>query len=245
MKFFQLSLLACLSSAVLPSAYCYTSVPNRPAFTQTSPPKSTVDTGSTTSSTSESNSNKFSFANIDGNDEKGPPPDSTAEHEALVDWDWKQMSRDVFASDQRPIVLFDGVCNLCNGGVNFAMDQDDKARLRFASLQSKVAQSLLLRSGKSPTDTSSIVYVTEDGAFFSSDAVSHICMKLDAAPLRWVGRLGQLTPPWAREGIYQFVSKNRYHFGENDSCRLDFDGTYTSRFVSDPMNNEDDAGVGI
>mmetsp|Transcript_19010 Transcript_19010/g.41416 ORF Transcript_19010/g.41416 Transcript_19010/m.41416 type:complete len:265 (+) Transcript_19010:2-796(+) len=255
MKFFQLSLLTCLSSAVLllPStSHCYTGSPNRPAFTQTSSPKSTLDTGSTgtasstgTSSTSDSTSNsksRFFFATIVGDDdnEKGPrAADSTAkDEEVVVDWDWKQMARDVFASDQRPIVLFDGVCNLCNGGVNFAMDQDDTARLRFASLQSRVGQSLLLRSGRSPTDTSSIVYVTEEDAFYSSDAVSHICMELDAAPLRWFGRLGQLTPPWVREGVYQFVSENRYQFGENDSCRLDFDGTYTSRFVSDP------AGVG-
>ena len=160
-----------------------------------------------------------------------------------VDWDWQQMATDVFEEDKRPIVLFDGVCNLCNGGVNFAMDQDETARLRFASLQSKVAQSLLLRCGKSPTDTSSIVYVTEDEAFYSSDAVSHICMDLDARPLRWFGKLGQFTPSWIRESIYEFVSDNRYQFGENDSCRLDFDGTYTSRFVSDPMNNKDDAGI--
>ena len=160
-----------------------------------------------------------------------------------IDWDWQQMAIDVFEDDKRPIVLFDGVCNLCNGGVNFAMDQDETARLRFASLQSKVAQSLLLRCGKSPTDTSSIVYVTEDEAFYSSDAVSHICMDLDAKPLRWFGKLGQFTPPWIRESLYQFVSENRYQFGENDSCRLDFDGTYTSRFVSDPMNNKGDAGV--
>jgi len=163
--------------------------------------------------------------------------------DAEINWDWRQMAKDVFTDDKRPIVLFDGICNLCNGGVNFAMDQDETARLRFASLQSKVAQSLLLRCGKSPTDTSSIVYVTEEDAFYSSDAVSHICMDLDARPLRWFGQLGQFTPSWIRESIYQFVSDNRYQFGENDSCRLDFDGTYTSRFVSDPMNKEGDAGI--
>ena len=173
------------------------------------------------------------------------PPDASSSDEtnAEIDWDWRQMAADVFAQDKRPIVLFDGVCNLCNGGVNFAIDQDETARLRFASLQSKVAQSLLLRCGKSPTDTSSIVYVTEDEGFYSSDAVSHICMDLDAKPLRWFGQLGQFTPSWIRESIYQFVSDNRYQFGENDSCRLDFDGTYTSRFVSDPMNKKDDVRI--
>mmetsp|Transcript_26373 Transcript_26373/g.76112 ORF Transcript_26373/g.76112 Transcript_26373/m.76112 type:complete len:247 (-) Transcript_26373:46-786(-) len=177
-------------------------------------------------------------------DADGSPSDALSNEEyAEIDWDWRQMATDVFSEDTRPIVLFDGVCNLCNGGVNFAIDQDETARLRFASLQSKVAKSLLLRCGKSPTDTSSIIYVTEDEAFYSSDAVSHICMDLDAKPLRWFGQLGQFTPSWIRESVYQFVSDNRYQFGENDSCRLDFDGTYTSRFVSDPMNKKDDAGI--
>jgi hypothetical protein len=42
-----------------------------------------------------------------------------------VDFDWRQIAKDVFVSDKRPIILFDGVCNLCNGGVNFALDHDN------------------------------------------------------------------------------------------------------------------------
>lgn len=151
----------------------------------------------------------------------------------IVDWDWEQVADEVFKDDHRPIVLFDGVCNLCNGGVNFAIDRDEDAKLRFASLQGKVAQSLLLRSGLS-LEEANIVMVTKDGAFFSSDAVSRICTQLDAEALKWFGQLAQLTPMWIREPIYKYVSSNRYYFGENDQCRIDFDGTYASRFVSDP-----------
>jgi predicted DCC family thiol-disulfide oxidoreductase YuxK len=153
-----------------------------------------------------------------------------------VEWDWEKTANDVFKDDQRPIVLFDGVCNLCNGGVNFAIDRDEDAKLRFASLQSKVAQSLLLRAGRSPEE-SNIVMVTKDDAFFSSDAVSKICLELDTKPLQFLGQLGQLSPDWVRESVYKYVSSNRYYFGENDQCRLDFDGTYTSRFVSDPLED--------
>lgn len=152
-----------------------------------------------------------------------------------IDWDWKKVAEDVFSEDKRPVVLFDGVCNLCNSGVNFAMDQDESAKLRFCSLQSRVAQSLLLREGKSP-NLSQISFITENKGYFSSNAVSHICMHLDSVPLQWFGKLGQFTPPWIRESTYQFVSKNRHVLGESDQCRLDFDGTYTQRFVSDPMD---------
>jgi predicted DCC family thiol-disulfide oxidoreductase YuxK len=155
----------------------------------------------------------------------------------VADWDWEKLANLSFAEDKRPIVLFDGVCNLCSGGINFAMDQDESAKFRFCSIQSKVAQSLLLRAGVSPNDKSNIALMTEDDSFFSSDAVSRICMELDAVPLQWFGQLGQFTPDWIRESIYELVSDNRYKFGENDSCRLDFDGVYTSRFVSDPTDD--------
>ncbi|CAJ1946488.1 unnamed protein product [Cylindrotheca closterium] len=153
---------------------------------------------------------------------------------AIVDWDWAAVAKDVFQEDSRPIVLFDGVCNLCNGGVNFAIDHDEDAKLRFTSLQSKVAQSLLLRSGMDPKEAN-IVLVTKNKAYFSSDAVSRICLQLDTDSLKLVGKMGMVTPNWIREALYKYVSSNRYFFGENDQCRIDFDGTYTSRFVSDPM----------
>jgi predicted DCC family thiol-disulfide oxidoreductase YuxK len=140
----------------------------------------------------------------------------------------------VFEHDKRPIILFDGVCNLCNAGVNFALDHDPQAKFRFASLQSKVAQSLLIREGKHPTQTQNIVLVTSDTAFYKSQAVAKICSQLDWTLLQLVGRIGQVTPKAMREPIYKFISRNRFVLGENDSCRLDLDGEYTSRFVSDP-----------
>jgi len=165
------------------------------------------------------------------------------EDDGDVDWDWQQVAKDVFeGDDQRPIVLFDGVCNLCNDGINFAMDQDESAKLRFCSLRSKVAQSLLLREGK-PVNNTEIGFITKKKGYFSSNAVSHICMELDSAPIQWFGKLGQVTPGWIREGLFQFVSENRNQFGENDSCRLDFDGTYTSRFVSDPIDDSSDKSM--
>lgn len=134
----------------------------------------------------------------------------------------------------KPIILFDGVCNLCNGGVNFAIDNDRTGKFRFASLQSNVAKSLLLRDGKDPCTTSDIVLVTPDKAYYSSEAVARILAGLDLPVLKFFGILGQITPSFARNTVYKVVSGNRFILGENDQCRLDFDGEYTSRFVSDP-----------
>lgn len=60
----------------------------------------------------------------------------------------------LFASDMRPIILFDGVCNMCNGGVNFALDYDQEGVFRFAALQSDVGRALLVRSGRRADDIS-------------------------------------------------------------------------------------------
>lgn len=140
----------------------------------------------------------------------------------------------------KPIILFDGICNLCNGGVNFAIDHDESGKFRFASLQSNVAKSLLLRDGKDPATTSDIVLFTSDKAYYSSEAVARILSELDMPALKFFGVLGKVTPSFARNMVYKVVSGNRFILGENDSCRMDFDGEYTSRFVSDPPESIDD-----
>jgi predicted DCC family thiol-disulfide oxidoreductase YuxK len=155
----------------------------------------------------------------------------------LLDWDWQTLARSVFTPDeQRPIVLFDGVCTLCDATINFVMDNDRGAQLRFCSLQSRTAQALLVQAGQSPADTNRIVLVTPAQTYFASEAVCHICRKLDPYPLQLLGIVGQWMPWDLREPLYRFVSKRRHIFGENQSCRLDYDGTFSTRFISDPLD---------
>ena len=133
----------------------------------------------------------------------------------------------------KPIVLFDGVCNLCNDAANFVIDHDETSKFRFASLQSNVAKGLLLREGMDPVETSDVVLVTPTGAYYSSEAIAKIMTELDLPRLQLAGKVGQILPSFIRETIYKVVSGNRFVFGEKKSCRLDFDGDYISRFVSD------------
>jgi len=74
------------------------------------------------------------------------------------------------AGDARPVILFDGVCNLCNGGVNLALDLDPPGELRFAALQSSAGRALLRRSGRDASDISSIVLVERDRSYVKSGA---------------------------------------------------------------------------
>ena len=152
----------------------------------------------------------------------------------------KSVSVRVFDSDQRPIILFDGVCNLCNNAVNLALDWDPKGKLRFAALQSKVGRALLEANGRKADDISSIVLVTSGGAYTKSDAVLKITealTPLSMLPLKPVAILGQyLIPKFLRDIVYDGVADNRYKvMGTQDQCRFDADGEFEDRFVDDSL----------
>lgn len=200
-----------------------------------------------------------------GRDFSDPPPSyqkkkplatgtASAEVEGdTVDFDWRTVAREVFNSgDRRSVVLFDGVCNLCNGAVNFSLDHDPKGKFRFVSLQSKVGQSLLKASGKRHDDISSIVLVEpasasssasssplpiSSKAYFKSDAVLRIAKELDYPFFSLIGTVGPyIVPKFIRNQIYELVANNRYRFGEADSCRLDKYEDFEDRFIPDPEN---------
>ncbi|CAI5942605.1 unnamed protein product, partial [Closterium sp. NIES-65] len=133
---------------------------------------------------------------------------------------------DHFATDDRPIVLYDGVCNMCNGGVNFALDADPQGRLRFAALQSEAGRALLARSGRSPDDISSIVLVERDGAYIKSDAVLRIARLLDL-PYPPLAFLAALAPKPLRDVVYDGIANNRYSILGMRDCASPPLGTYT------------------
>jgi predicted DCC family thiol-disulfide oxidoreductase YuxK len=165
---------------------------------------------------------------------------AAVEQEALQLLDPKSVSVRVFEADQRPIILFDGVCNLCNNAVNLALDWDPKGKLRFAALQSKVGRALLEANGRKSDDISSIVLVTSRGAYIKSDAVLKITealTPLSMLPLKPVAILGQyFVPRFLRDIVYDGVADNRYSvMGTQDQCRFDADGEFEDRFVDDSL----------
>lgn len=151
-----------------------------------------------------------------------------------------EIKQRVFQNDQRPIVLFDGVCNMCNGAVNTAIDWDPDGQLRFAALQSNVGQALLQVNGRKANDISSIVLVNQKGAYIKSDAILKITQALSPVPLlplQPVAQLGMwLVPQVLRDVLYDTVADNRYQIlGKRDECRFDADGEFTDRFVDDQL----------
>jgi predicted DCC family thiol-disulfide oxidoreductase YuxK len=161
--------------------------------------------------------------------------------ESLICDDPRIVSQRVFETDKRPIILFDGVCNLCNGAVNLALDWDPKGKLRFSALQSNVGRALLQANGRQNDDISSIVLVTSQGAFIKSDAVLKITEELTPLgqflPLKPLGVVGRyIVPKFLRDIIYDGVADNRYDLlGKKDYCRFDADGEFEDRFVDDSL----------
>ena len=151
-----------------------------------------------------------------------------------------EVSRKLFETDKRPIILFDGVCNLCNNAVNLALDWDPQGNLRFSALQSQVGRSLLQRHGRKADDISSIVLVNEEDAYIKSDAILKIAEALSPVPFlptRQVAQLAQfIVPSFVRDIVYNQVADNRYQImGKRNECRFDADGEFEDRFIDDEL----------
>jgi predicted DCC family thiol-disulfide oxidoreductase YuxK len=121
--------------------------------------------------------------------------------------------------NDRKVILFDGVCNLCNSSVNFVIDRDKKNVFSFASLQSEAARELMKETGMPYTDMESVVLVDGKQTYFKSDAVIRICQILGGA---WkVFSIFKVLPRSLRDLLYDLVAKNRYAiFGKRDTCRV-------------------------
>ena len=116
-------------------------------------------------------------------------------------------------------VFFDGVCTLCNRGVNFLIKHDKKGVLKFASLQSEYAQNVVPKALLDRDNLDTIIVYT-DGKFYErSKAVLKLCKVLGGG--FYVVLIGYLIPRFIRDGLYRFIANNRYRwFGRQSQCRV-------------------------
>ncbi len=121
-------------------------------------------------------------------------------------------------SDQA-IVFFDGVCNFCNGTVNFVIDRDPKGIFRFASLQSEFAKQKLTPYDIDTSNLYSIILLKNDKVFHKSNAALEIARGMGGLwPLLYIFKI---IPAFLRNLIYDFIARNRYKwFGKLDACRI-------------------------
>lgn len=120
---------------------------------------------------------------------------------------------------ESPILLFDGVCNLCNGFVNFLLDREREARLRFAAMQSPAGQALLGRHGLPLADYRSMVLIDAAGLHQKSAAALRLLAGL-RPPWSWL-RVLAVVPAPLRDTVYDLIARHRYRlFGRRRECRV-------------------------
>jgi predicted DCC family thiol-disulfide oxidoreductase YuxK len=118
-----------------------------------------------------------------------------------------------------PVVLFDGVCNLCEGSVLFIIKRDPKGIFRFAALQSTYGSELLSKHGLSTDQFRTIVLVNNDRVYERSRAALEIARRLNG--LWSLLYVLIIVPPFLRNWIYDWISSNRYRwFGKKDQCMI-------------------------
>ncbi|MGM0844783.1 MAG: thiol-disulfide oxidoreductase DCC family protein [Bacillota bacterium] len=116
------------------------------------------------------------------------------------------------------IILFDGVCNLCNTIVQFVIERDKKGYFKFASLQSDTGKALLQKH-EVDADTDSIILIDQHKCYMKSAAALRVSKNLDG--LWKIFFLFMLVPAPLRDKIYDLIARNRYNwFGKRDSCML-------------------------
>jgi predicted DCC family thiol-disulfide oxidoreductase YuxK len=121
--------------------------------------------------------------------------------------------------EDHTIVLFDGVCNLCNAAVNFLIDHDPEGRFKFGALQSEAVEPLLERQGLKADYLDSFVLIDDEQVYRRSDAALRIAWRL-GGPWRLIYPLLLLPRP-LRDAAYNWIAENRYRwFGKQDACRL-------------------------
>jgi predicted DCC family thiol-disulfide oxidoreductase YuxK len=132
------------------------------------------------------------------------------------------------------LILYDGVCGLCNRLNTFVLPRDAEGVFDFASLQSATGQSLLKRFGRNPEDLNTFYVVTsyrsESSVLLSKAEAGLFVMKALGVPWRWLG-LFRVLPIRSLNAAYDLVARNRYRlFGRHETCLLP-SAEYRSRFI--------------
>ena len=132
--------------------------------------------------------------------------------------------------DEKALIVFDGVCVLCNNFARFVAQHDKADMFRFAHAQSELGGALYRHYGLNDTEFETNLLIESGRAYGRLDAFSRIMRKLGWP---WsVARMLMLMPPSARNRFYAYVARNRYRmFGKHESCPVPGDPAVAERLV--------------
>jgi predicted DCC family thiol-disulfide oxidoreductase YuxK len=135
----------------------------------------------------------------------------------------------MIAGTQAPLILFDGVCNLCNAWVRFVVRRDPAGIFRFVAQQSPIGQAIIEEHLSGASQLSSVILIEDNSIYTESDAVLQILARL-SPPWSWMALL-RIVPRRFRDACYRFIVRHRYQwFGRTDVCQIP-SADVRSRFV--------------
>lgn len=121
--------------------------------------------------------------------------------------------------NDHPVILFDGVCNLCNDSVQFILKRDKKKQFRFASLQSNAGQQLLHQFSLPAANFNSFVLLEKDKVYTKSTGALRMCKLLGGGWALLYALI--IVPRFIRDAVYNMIARNRYKwFGKKEECWL-------------------------
>ena len=120
----------------------------------------------------------------------------------------------------RPVVIFDGVCNLCNASVQFILDHDRRGRLLLCAAQSETGHALLAHFAVAPSADPESVYLVEDGRLQQRSTAALRIARQMGLPFS-LAAVFFVVPRILRDAMYRVIANNRYRwFGKSEACRL-------------------------
>lgn len=118
-----------------------------------------------------------------------------------------------------PVILFDGVCNLCNSSVQFIIKHDKKGIFRFASLQSEFGKKIIQQFDLANKNIDSVMLLENNAIKLKSTAALQIAKGLSGIYSALYGFI--IVPRFIRDSVYDFIARNRYRwFGKQESCMI-------------------------
>ena len=120
---------------------------------------------------------------------------------------------------ERPVILFDGICNFCNGAVNFVLKRNRNKEIVFAPLQTETGRKLLQQYGLPENDMQSFIFIENGKVYTRSTAALKVCRHLRRGWPLCYGFI--IVPGFIRNAIYDWIARNRYKwFGTRTECMV-------------------------
>lgn len=134
--------------------------------------------------------------------------------------DSKSVENKFIESSNKKLILFDGVCNLCNGAIQFIIKNDKKDVFRYAALQSDIGKKLVEERNIDTEKVDSILLIEPGVAYYDkSDAALQIGKHLKG--YRSISSILYLIPSRLRNFVYDFIARNRYKwYGKREECMI-------------------------